>query len=99
MSGEVRKIAAQGAENGNELKMLRRELGLDGQHGRLPILETSMMRQEFERTKLEARVDMLESGKDESRGKAKLAGAALALLGGSAGGALIAVIAHIAGVH
>jgi hypothetical protein len=34
LKGKVEESLQQGRENGNELKMLRRELGLDGQHGR-----------------------------------------------------------------
>jgi hypothetical protein len=33
VKGKVEESLEQGRENGNELKMLRRELGLDGQHG------------------------------------------------------------------
>ena len=33
LKGRVQESLEQGRENGNELKMLRRELGLDGQHG------------------------------------------------------------------
>jgi hypothetical protein len=47
--------------------------------------------------KNEARVDWLETGNSEANGKAKLMATALALLGGSAGGALIALLAHFFG--
>jgi hypothetical protein len=46
VKGKVNESLEQGRENGNELKMLRRELGLDGQHGRLPIVEATLIRHE-----------------------------------------------------
>ena len=46
LKGKVEESLEQGRENGNELKMLRRELGLDGQHGRLPIVEATLIRHE-----------------------------------------------------
>ena len=43
LKGKVEESLQQGRENGNDLKMLRRELGLDGQHGRLPIVEATLL--------------------------------------------------------
>jgi hypothetical protein len=99
VKGKVDESLEQGRENGNELKMLRRELGLDGQHGRLPIVEATLIRHEVRMDKSEARIDKLEIGNSEANGKAKLVATSLALLGGGAGGALIALIAHLLGVH
>jgi hypothetical protein len=99
VKGKVDESLEQGRENGNELKMLRRELGLDGQHGRLPIVEATLIRHEVRMEKSEARIDKLEIGNSEANGKAKLVATSLALLGGGAGGALIAVLAHLLGVH
>ena len=99
VNGKVEESLEQGRENGNELKMLRRELGLDGQHGRLPIMETTLMRHEARMEKCDARIDKLETSYNEANGKAKLVATALALLGGGAGGALIALLAHLLGVH
>jgi hypothetical protein len=99
VKGKVDESLEQGRENGNELKMLRRELGLDGQHGRLPIVEATLIRHEVRMEKSEARIDKLEIGNSEANGKAKLVATSLALLGGGAGGALIALIAHLLGVH
>jgi hypothetical protein len=99
VKGKVDESLEQGRENGNELKMLRRELGLDGQHGRLPIVEATLIRHEVRMEKNEARIDKLEIGNSEANGKAKLVATSLALLGGGAGGALIAVLAHLLGVH
>jgi hypothetical protein len=99
LKGKVEESLQQGRENGNDLKMLRRELGLDGQHGRLPIVEATLLRHEARMEKSEARVEGLEICSSESNGKAKLVATALALLGGGAGGALIALVAHLLGVH
>jgi hypothetical protein len=99
LKNKVEESLLQGRENGNELKMLRRELGLDGQHGRLPIVETTLLRHESRMDKSEARVESLEIGSNEARGKAKLVATALALLGGGAGGALITLLAHLAGLR
>jgi hypothetical protein len=99
LKGKVEESLQQGRENGNDLKMLRRELGLDGQHGRLPIVEATLLRHEARMEKSEARVEWLETGNNEANGKAKLVATALALLGGGAGGALIAVLAHLLGAR
>jgi hypothetical protein len=99
LKSKVEESLQQGRENGNDLKMLRRELGLDGQHGRLPIVEATLLRHEARMEKNEARVDGLETGSNEAKGKAKLVAAALALMGGGAGGALIALLAHLLGAR
>ena len=52
--------------------MLRRGLGLDGQHGRLPIVEATLIRHEVRMEKSEARIDKLEIGDSEANGKTKL---------------------------
>jgi hypothetical protein len=99
LKGKVEESLQQGRENGNDLKMLRRELGLDGQHGRLPIVEATLLRHEARMEKSESRVEGLEINSSEANGKAKLVATALALIGGGAGGALIALLAHLMGMH
>jgi hypothetical protein len=99
LKGKVEESLQQGRENGNDLKMLRRELGLDGQHGRLPIVEATLLRHEARMEKSESRVEGLEIDSSEANGKAKLVATALALIGGGAGGALIALLAHLMGMH
>ena len=99
VKSKVEESLEQGRENGNELKMLRRELGLDGQHGRLPIMETTLIRHEARMEKCDARIDKLETSYSEANGKAKLVATSFALLGGGAGGALIALLAHLLGVR
>ncbi len=99
VKSKVDESLLQGRENGNELKMLRRELGLDGQHGRLPIVEATLVRHEARMEKSDARVDKLEAGSSEANGKTKLISTAVALVGGGAGGAVIALLAHLFGLH
>ena len=99
LKGKVEESLQQGRENGNELKMLRRELGLDGQHGRLPLVEAVLVRHEARMDKNDVRVEKLETGSNEADGQAKLVGTALSLLGGGAGGALIALAAHLLGMR
>jgi hypothetical protein len=99
LKGKVEESLQQGRENGNDLKMLRRELGLDGQHGRLPMVEATLLRHELRMEKSEARVEGLEIGSSEAKGKAKLMATGLSLLGGGAGGALIALMAHLLGMR
>ena len=57
------------------------------------------MRHEARMEKNDERVDKLEAGTNEANGKAKLVATSLALLGGGAGGAMIAFLAHLLGVH
>jgi len=47
----------------------------------------------------ESRVVELEVESSEAKGKAKLVAAVMALLGGGAGGALIALLAHLMGLR
>src|ERR1700733_7257184 len=88
VKGKVEESLQQGRENGNDLKMLRRELGLDGQHGRLPIVEATLLRHEGRMEKSDLRLTLLETTNSEANGKAKLVVTALALLGGGTGGAV-----------
>ncbi len=99
LKGKVEESLQQGRENGNELKMLRRELGLDGHHGRLPIVEATLVRHELRMDKAEGRVDGLETVKSEANGKAKLVVTMVALMGGGAGGTVIALLAHLMGAR
>jgi hypothetical protein len=99
VKGKVEESLQQGRENGNDLKMLRRELGLDGQHGRLPMVEATLLRHEVRMEKSEARLGALETGSSEANGKAKLVATVLALLGGGAGGALIELLARLLGAR
>ncbi len=99
VKAKVDESLQQGRENGTDLKMLRRELGLDGQHGRLPIVESTLLRYERRMEKMDLRLNLLETTNSEGNGKAKLLVAALGLLGGGTGGAVIALIAHLLGAR
>jgi hypothetical protein len=68
MSIQLDEVAEQGRKTGSELVMLRRELGLDGPHGRIPILETNCARQEQRIDKLDERLDALEKREHENTG-------------------------------
>jgi hypothetical protein len=85
-------------ENGNQLKLLRTELGLDSQHGRLPIVEATLIRHETRMEKTEQRLNTLEIEEHEASGRDKFKATAFAILGGSAGAAVIAIIAHMLGL-
>jgi len=65
----------------------------------LPIMEALLVRHEARMEKSDERVDKLEADTNEAKGKAKLVATSLALLGGGAGGAMIAFLAHLLGVH
>jgi hypothetical protein len=99
LKDKAEESLALGRDNGSELRMLRRELGLDGPHGRLPIVEATLLRHEKWMEKSEARVEGLEIDSNEANGKAKMLATALALLGGGAGGALIALMGHLMGMR
>lgn len=87
---KVDESLEQGRQNGEEIRMLRKELGLDGPHGRIPLVETAVQ------TLLD-RVSTLERLRIENDGKKKLVTGALALLSGGAGGALIALLGRLLG--
>lgn len=100
VNARMEEIAAQGRENNNELKMLRRELGLEPNgFGRVPTIEGDIKRQDLRSDKIELRVDLLEKSRDVEDGKARLVTAGLGLVSGSAGAALIYLIAHAMGIH
>jgi len=87
------EIQEQGRENGNEIKSLRKELGLDNGHGRLPVMETTILRIEKRQEGNDKRVDDLESIGSESRGRQRFIGTLLALASGGVG-TLIGLLWH-----
>lgn len=92
LKSKVDESLAQGRECNTELKLLRKELGIDGAHGRLPILEAAMERHA-------GRLEALETEKIEMRARHRLAHSILAFCGGGVGGTLIAAIGRIFGVR
>jgi hypothetical protein len=95
MLTKIDEVAKQGQENGTELKMLRRELGLDGPHGRLPFVEATLTRHETRMEKNEADIAGLKAAGSESTGRQKIVAAVWAIVGGSAGAALITLLDHL----
>jgi len=92
LKGKVDESLEQGRECNTDLKLLRKELGIDGPHGRLPILEAAMSRHE-------ERLDDLETEKIEMQARHRLAHSILAFCGGGLGGTLIAIFGRIFGAH
>jgi hypothetical protein len=82
-------------ESKNELKLLRTELGMDSTHGRIPLLEASIARHEARMEKMDALIDKLIVGNSEAMGKKELLHSILALAGGGAGGAIIAILGRL----
>ncbi|HEV2275628.1 MAG TPA: hypothetical protein VGR96_15760 [Acidobacteriaceae bacterium] len=99
LKGKVDESLEQGRANGADVKLLRKELGLDGPHGRLPLVEATLSRNEVRMDKHEVRLEELEAGEIEAQARHKLVTAALALCGGGAGGAVIGLIGHFFGVR
>lgn len=89
---KVDESLEQGRECNTDLKLLRKELGIDGLHGRLPVLEATV-------TKHEMRIGELETGKIEMRARHRLVHSILAFCGGSVGGTLITICGRIFGAH
>ena len=92
LKGKVDESLAQGRECNTDLKLLRKELGIDGPHGRLPILEASVGRHAD-------RLEALETEKIEMHARHRLAHSILAFCGGGVGGTLIAAIGRIFGAR
>jgi hypothetical protein len=88
---KVDRSLEQGRENSEDLKILRKELGIDGAHGRLPIVEAAQADHE-------KRIAALEVLRVEANARHKLLVALIAALSGGAGGTLIGVLAHIFGI-
>jgi hypothetical protein len=91
------QVAAQGYEYASQIRLLRSELGLngDGVHGRLPALESAGSALKLSVEKVEVRCTALELRGSEATGGERLKQTMLSLLGGSASGAVIgALVAH-----
>lgn len=88
-----------GRENGEAIRSLRTELGVDGQHGRIPQLEAAWARldhqQESDHKEIVSRVEALERGEHENQGRKRFVFILLSLIGGSASGAVITIVYHL----
>ncbi|MGC2403680.1 MAG: hypothetical protein WA510_28065 [Acidobacteriaceae bacterium] len=74
---KIEESVRLGTENGAELRSLRKELGMEGLHGRLPTIEAAIARidraQEDDNKLLVARVNSLEelAHQEDGRGRMK----------------------------
>lgn len=91
---KVEEVAIQGRENGNELKMLRRELGLDGAHGRIPQIESSVIKLEVRMDNMKLVLDQIEDDRHFQRGKVWTITAVIAFLASSGGVVLVEYVLH-----
>lgn len=85
---KVDKGIQQGRETREELRMLCKELGITGTHGRLPIVEQRQANHE-------QRIAAIETEQIEAGARHKLIAAVASLVGGSVGGTFIALIARL----
>jgi chromosome segregation ATPase len=69
LSSEVKEISTQGRETGQQLALLRRELGLDGPHGRLPQVEIEIPRINRRLDDILKAVEELQKGDYQNKGK------------------------------
>jgi chromosome segregation ATPase len=93
LRNKTEEIQEQSRENGNEIKLLRTELGLNGEHGRLPVMETTILRMEKRQEESDKRIDDLEALRSENQGRQRLIGSVVALAGGGIG-AIIGLLWH-----
>lgn len=88
-----------GRQNGEAIRSLRTELGVDGLHGRIPQLEQAIARldrqQEADNKGIISRIETLERGEHENKGRKQFVLILLSLLGGSASGAVITIVYHL----
>ena len=69
VNNKVDKSLEQGRDNGEEIRMLRKELGVDGTHGRIPGIEQSIVKLEFRIETLQKCVDLMEDSNHFAKGK------------------------------
>lgn len=65
---KVDQSLKQGSENGEGIRLLRKELGVDGEHGRIPQIERSMATMEIRIDTLQKCVDVLQGGSHFANG-------------------------------
>ena len=76
----VAEVANQGKEYAYELKLLRRELGVDGPHGRIPQIESLVKELDLRVDNIKLIVDQMVSEGHFRRGKAWVIATIAALL-------------------
>jgi hypothetical protein len=106
---KVTSIELQGRDNGEAIRNLRTELGVDGAHGRLPQLEQTIARLDRQQeddnkkvverfVKLEDCIDAIKQDEHEARGGKRVLTAIVSFLGGSLGAALVGIAAKVLGL-
>ena len=80
LSDMVAEVANQGKEYAYELKLLRRELGVDGPHGRIPQIESLVKELDLRVDNIKMIVDQMVSEGHFRRGKAWVIATIAALL-------------------
>lgn len=84
-------------DNNREIKSLRTELGLEGEHGRFPSLEVELKRLNTRADKQEMRIDAMEVSAIESRAQHRLIATVLGILSGGLGAAVFSAVIHYFG--
>lgn len=95
---EIRELRIQVAALVTDGQLLRKELGTDGNHGRLPTVEGQLVKLENRTETLEQRLRTLELAETLLTGQRKSLSVVLSLLTGSAGAAIVGVLAHVLGL-
>jgi hypothetical protein len=94
---EIRELRVQVTALVTDGQLLRKELGTDSGHGRLPSLEGQMAKLETRTETLEQRLRTLEMAETLLMGQRKSLSLVWSLLTGSAGAAIVGVVAHVLG--
>lgn len=95
---ELRELKIQVQALITDGQLLRKELGTDTPHGRLPSIESQMGKLENRATTLEDRLRTLELAETLLSGQRSSLSYVLVLLTGSAGAAIVGVVAHMLGL-
>lgn len=101
LSGRLEESIRLGSENGSEIRSLRKELGMEGLHGRLPTIEAAVARidraQEEDHRDILKRVDELEAQAQLQSGGSRFRERLINIATSSAAVALLGWLAHTLG--
>jgi hypothetical protein len=99
--GQLKEIGSKVEEslelsraNNQEIKSLRRELGLEGEHGRLPSVEMELKRITERADRLELRIGAVEVARIETRAKTGLVTTVVGFFSGGLGAAMFVAVLH-----
>lgn len=95
---EIRELRIQVAGLITDGQLLRKELGTDSGYGRLPTIEGQLVKMEAKAITLEDRLRTLEIAETLLLGQRKSLSLIWSLLTGSAGAAIVGVVAHVLGL-